>query len=250
MKTIEEIRKAFLAMHHYATKENAPTYMSVPADRNRDADLILSAAIDELEKLRSEVIAAKADAARLRETLQKLLRLSGEYAGNSDNRFEMAHNEMEDELSVALSATDSAAWLESKIAERTAQLTSRISELEAVSAAAKSSAAHWEQLHVSVMNGDSGLECAGCGHLTANGRCAACMRGDTPMDITNRENIELRRRVDLHEARARDLTNALKAVADDLAVLETSAHPDACDACLKHANDCIEATLATEAAHG
>ena len=76
------------------------------------------------------------------------------------------------------------------------------------------------------------------------------MRGDTPMDITNRENIELRRRVDLHEARARDLTNALKAVADDLAVLETSAHPGACDACLKHANDCIEATLATEAAHG
>ena len=65
MKTIEEIRKAFLAMHHYATKENAPTYMSVPADRNRDADLILSAAIDELEKLRSEVIAAKADAARV-----------------------------------------------------------------------------------------------------------------------------------------------------------------------------------------
>lgn len=53
MKTIEEIRKAFLAMHHYATKENAPTYMSVPADRERDADLILSDAIDELEKLRA-----------------------------------------------------------------------------------------------------------------------------------------------------------------------------------------------------
>lgn len=52
MKTIKEIRDAFLRMHKYATTEGASPYMSIPADPERDADLILSAAIDELERLR------------------------------------------------------------------------------------------------------------------------------------------------------------------------------------------------------
>lgn len=52
MKTIEEIRKALQLIHHVATGQSTRAYMSIPADPNRDADLILSAAIDELEQLR------------------------------------------------------------------------------------------------------------------------------------------------------------------------------------------------------
>lgn len=64
MKTIEEIRKALITIHHYAMGKSKSPYMSVPADPNRDADLILSAAIDELEQLR-------AGNTKLREALAK-----------------------------------------------------------------------------------------------------------------------------------------------------------------------------------
>lgn len=53
MKTIEEIRAALTHMHHYAMEETGRPYMSIPADPKRDADLILSAAIDELGQLRA-----------------------------------------------------------------------------------------------------------------------------------------------------------------------------------------------------
>lgn len=155
MKTIEEIRKAFLAMHHYATKENAPTYMSVPADRERDADLILSDAIDELEKLRAnenatcwaalgeiegllgisgsvpvttaaraieklkaDLIAAKADAARLREELisarERICEIGVGEESDSPVVAKRLLGQSEDALGAidaALSATDSGAWL-------------------------------------------------------------------------------------------------------------------------------------------
>ena len=50
--TIEEIHEAFLLMHHVAIGKSDRAYMSIPADPNRDADLIVSAAIDELKALR------------------------------------------------------------------------------------------------------------------------------------------------------------------------------------------------------
>lgn len=52
MKTIDEIRKAFQRVHHKAIGTDDRAYMSIPADPERDADLIVSAAFDELEKLR------------------------------------------------------------------------------------------------------------------------------------------------------------------------------------------------------
>lgn len=52
--TIEEIRKALQRIHHVAIGQTDRAYMSIPADPKRDADLILGAAIDELETLRSE----------------------------------------------------------------------------------------------------------------------------------------------------------------------------------------------------
>jgi hypothetical protein len=51
--TIEEIRKALQLIHRVAIGESDRAYMSIPADPKRDADLILSAAIDELESLRA-----------------------------------------------------------------------------------------------------------------------------------------------------------------------------------------------------
>lgn len=51
-KTIEEIRAALFAIHHLAIGKSDRAYMSIPADPDRDADLILLAAIDELEMLR------------------------------------------------------------------------------------------------------------------------------------------------------------------------------------------------------
>ena len=44
----EKIRAALLAMHMKATGETKTPYMSIPADPERDADLILEDAIDEL----------------------------------------------------------------------------------------------------------------------------------------------------------------------------------------------------------
>jgi uncharacterized membrane protein len=52
VKTIDEIREAFLKIHHNATQKSGRSYMSIPADPERDADLIVNAAIDELEQLR------------------------------------------------------------------------------------------------------------------------------------------------------------------------------------------------------
>ncbi len=54
MKTIEVIREAMMKMHRRATGDDRSVYMSIPADPERDADLILSAAIDELGQLRAE----------------------------------------------------------------------------------------------------------------------------------------------------------------------------------------------------
>lgn len=53
--SIEEIRKAFQRVHHVATGQSVRAYMSIPADPARDADLIVCAAIDELEELRLNV---------------------------------------------------------------------------------------------------------------------------------------------------------------------------------------------------
>lgn len=52
MKTIDEIRAAFMRVHHRACGDDREVYMSVPADPERDADLIVTAAIDELAALR------------------------------------------------------------------------------------------------------------------------------------------------------------------------------------------------------
>ena len=51
-KSIDEIRDAFLRIHRVAIGTSERSYMSIPADRNRDADLILSDAIDELRRCR------------------------------------------------------------------------------------------------------------------------------------------------------------------------------------------------------
>lgn len=52
---IETIRKALQHIHHVAIGESDRAYMSIPADPKRDADLILVAAIDELDALRADL---------------------------------------------------------------------------------------------------------------------------------------------------------------------------------------------------
>ncbi len=51
---VEKIREAFYAIHNVATGRSDRSYMSIPARPTHDADLILSAAIDELDALRKE----------------------------------------------------------------------------------------------------------------------------------------------------------------------------------------------------
>jgi hypothetical protein len=52
-RPIEEIREAFYRIHQYATGQTRTSYMSIPVNPKRDADFILSDAIDELSSLRS-----------------------------------------------------------------------------------------------------------------------------------------------------------------------------------------------------
>lgn len=59
-KTIEEIRDAFHHVHDYAMRRTDRPYMRIPADPERDADLIVTAAITELEALRARLAAAEA----------------------------------------------------------------------------------------------------------------------------------------------------------------------------------------------
>lgn len=53
MKTIEELRAALSKMHKRACGDTSQVYMSVPADPERDADLMLSEALTELAALRA-----------------------------------------------------------------------------------------------------------------------------------------------------------------------------------------------------
>ncbi len=52
MKTIDQIREAMNKMHQRAMGDERAVYMSIPANPDRDADLILDAAITELDVLR------------------------------------------------------------------------------------------------------------------------------------------------------------------------------------------------------
>jgi hypothetical protein len=61
--SIDDIREAMHRMHRLATGQSDRAYMSIPADPKRDADLILSAAIDELWTLRRRVMEIGAELA-------------------------------------------------------------------------------------------------------------------------------------------------------------------------------------------
>lgn len=53
MTSIDQIRSALSKMHKRACGDASQVYMSIPADFTKDADLILSSAIDELAAARS-----------------------------------------------------------------------------------------------------------------------------------------------------------------------------------------------------
>jgi chromosome segregation ATPase len=80
VKTIDEIRDAFLHVHHVAIGTSERSYMSIPADPKRDADLIVMAAIDELNALREyrdcEQARLDARAEEVREACAKLVDLA------------------------------------------------------------------------------------------------------------------------------------------------------------------------------
>lgn len=51
--SIDTLRAALSKMHARACGDESKVYMSIPAEPARDADLLLSAALDELERLRA-----------------------------------------------------------------------------------------------------------------------------------------------------------------------------------------------------
>ncbi len=57
MKSIDDIRQALSTIHNVAMGGTG-AYMSIPPDMDRDADMVLMAAIDELEELRATVAGA------------------------------------------------------------------------------------------------------------------------------------------------------------------------------------------------
>lgn len=67
---IERIRDAFERVHKIATGEYAH-YMSIPPNPERDADLILTDAIEELATLRARVAELQAEVERVRGTLAR-----------------------------------------------------------------------------------------------------------------------------------------------------------------------------------
>lgn len=52
MNSIEKLHAALNKMHKRACGDMSQVYMSIPARHDRDADLLLSAALEELEQLR------------------------------------------------------------------------------------------------------------------------------------------------------------------------------------------------------
>lgn len=130
-----KIREALHRMHDHAVN-NGPPYMRIPADPTDDADLILAAAIDELEALR----AALAEIARPKR--------GGIEANDSDEEwFEYLRNALERERAIArsaLSATDSAEWLEKHDAEVRAPLRAQVDSLTQQLTAATNDAARAE----------------------------------------------------------------------------------------------------------
>lgn len=109
MKTIDEINEAFQRIHRYATQDGAPAYMSIPADPERDADLILCDAIKELDSLRAN----QADMDRVSAELVAM-------ATERDKALARCVELEKDAAAVdqaALSATDSAEWLAQHDAE-------------------------------------------------------------------------------------------------------------------------------------
>lgn len=59
MKRAAELHAALSKMHKRACGDTSQVYMSVPADRERDADLVLSDAIEELATARERLKAAQ-----------------------------------------------------------------------------------------------------------------------------------------------------------------------------------------------
>lgn len=59
--TEAELREALQRIHHVAIGKSDRAYMSIPADPRHDADLVLSAAIDELVELRAKGVDATLD---------------------------------------------------------------------------------------------------------------------------------------------------------------------------------------------
>ena len=49
----EELREALQRIHRVATRQTSESYMSIPADPARDADLLIGGAIDELMDMRA-----------------------------------------------------------------------------------------------------------------------------------------------------------------------------------------------------
>lgn len=69
MTDIKKLREALSKMHARACDDTSQVYMSIPADPQRDADLLLSAALDELEELRSKHAALEAEERRRTERI-------------------------------------------------------------------------------------------------------------------------------------------------------------------------------------
>ena len=69
-RPMEEIREAFQRVHRVATGQSREAYMRIPADPKHDADLIVCAAIDELEQTRLALAASREREEKLTRALE------------------------------------------------------------------------------------------------------------------------------------------------------------------------------------
>lgn len=67
---ISALRAALSKMHARACGDTSKVYMSIPADATRDADLLLSAALDELEQARARLLTAQGEWRVMRSRVQ------------------------------------------------------------------------------------------------------------------------------------------------------------------------------------
>jgi hypothetical protein len=170
-KPIGEIREAFLLVHRVATGVSERSYMSIPADPERDADLIVMAAIDELEQARARVETL------LKERAEDVAVRREVIADRDRAEFGLGHVTVERDVALAEVEVLRVQWAAMKAARDRI-----ISDLDAARA-------EREQARARIVELEEGLDVAADALLSA---CVAVSQADNALRLSQHERAAVR----------------------------------------------------------